>query len=294
MRGTYPMRLPIACATLALVLTLTVVAPLALTGCMSKAKRHLYRAEDMFEKRDLTGAQKELQEAIKDDPNLLDAHKSLAVVDEFLGDTAGAAKEYDIVSRLDPTDQKALSKARYYRQLQEMANAVDDAVGEIKAGKIDEGLSALRDALTHSPSKTVRDKALDGLRRGAPMITQQADQLAQDKKYDDAIKTYDSAVRAYMMIVEATKKPLDPACDKILHSANEAALAMGAPDRTFRLLNDVLAIDPDSKTANMELAQLYLRHHPPDYETAADLMERAGAPDAEVAKLRAKAKHLHH
>lgn len=285
------MRLLIArtCSTVAL--ALIVAAPLATTGCTSKAKRHLYAAEDLFEKRDLKGAQQELQQAVADDPNLLDAHKSLAVVDEFLGDTDGAAKEYDTVSRLDPADQKALSKARYYRQLQEIGNAVDDAVGEVKAGKIDEGLNALKDALSRSPSKSVRDKALDGLGRAGPMITQEADQLAQGKRYEDALKTYDSAIRAYMIIAEATKKPLDSATDKVLHSANEAARTMGSPDRTFKLLNDVLTVDPENKTANIELAQVYLQHHPPDYDTAADLMERAGAPDTDVAKLRAKAKH---
>ena len=47
---------------------------------------------------------------------------------------------------------------------------------------------------------------------------------------------------------------------------------------------------PYNKTANIELAQVYIRRNPPDYSTAADLMERAGAPDAEVAKLRAEAK----
>ena len=40
----------------------------------------------------------------------------------------------------------------------------------------------------------------------------------------------------------------------------------------------------------MELAQVYLRRKPPDYDTAADLEERGGAPDAEVSKLRDKAK----
>ena len=97
----------------------SIIAPLALGGCMSKAKKHLYAAEDLFEKRDLKGAQAELQEAIKDDPDLLDAHKSLAHIDEALGDEDGAGQEYDTVSRLDPTDTRALGKARYYRQLKQ-------------------------------------------------------------------------------------------------------------------------------------------------------------------------------
>jgi len=274
-----------------LALTLT-TAPLALGGCMSKAKKHLYAAEDLFEKRDLKGAQAELQEAIKDDPDLLDAHKSLAHIDEALGDEDGAGQEYDTVSRLDPTDTKSLSKARYYRQLKQTENSIDDATGDIKAGKFDEGLSKLKDAIRDTRSKEVREKAVQGLGRAAPMIAQDGDGLIAQKQYDEAFKAYDSAIRAYMLLAQAGGKlSLDPACDKILHSANDAAKAAGKPDAALGLLNDVLASDPDNKTANLELAQVYLSRKPPEYDTAADLMERGGAPDAEVAKLRKKAKH---
>jgi hypothetical protein len=76
-----------------------------------------------------------------------------------------------------------------------------------------------------------------------------------------------------------------------MHKANEAAKEGNTPDLMFRLLNDIIAFDPDNKSANIELAQVYLRRKPPDYDTAADLMERAGAPDNEVKKLRAEAKH---
>ncbi len=274
-----------------LALTL-ITAPLAMSGCMSKAKKHLYAAEDLFEKRDLKGAQAELQEATKDDPNLLDAHKSLAHIDEALGDEDGAGQEYDAVSRLDPTDTKSLSKARYYRQLKQTANSIDDATGNIKAGKFDEGLAEIKDAIKDTRSKEVREKALQGLGKAAPMIAQDGDDLIAQKKYDEAFKAYDSAIRAYTLLAQASGKgSLDPATDKILHSANDAAKASDNLDAAFRLLNDVLTIDPDDKTANLELAQVYLSRKPPDYDTAADLMERGGAPDAEVAKLRKKAKH---
>ncbi len=288
------MRSGIARALMVLALT-SIAAPLTLAGCMSKAKRHLYAAEDLFEKRDLKGAQRELEEAIKDDPDLLDAHKSLAHIDEHLGDEEGAAREYDAASRLDPADNKLLAKARYYRLLKQMEDSIDGATGDIKAGKFDEGLNMLKDAIrqsVQSRSKVLHDKALAAMVKAAPMIAERGDELAAQRKYDDAIKTYDSAIRAYMLIAEAnSKSQLDPAADKILHSANQAAEASGAPDRTFKLLNDVLTVDPDDKTANLELAQVYLSRTPPDYDTAADLMERGGAPDAEVKKLRAKARH---
>ncbi len=277
---------------LILVALMSIAAPVVIGGCQSEGKRHLYAAEDLFEKRDFKGAQKELQEAVKADPNLLDAHKSLAHIDEYLGDEDGAAQEYDAASRLDPTDTKLLAKARYYRQLKQTEDSIDEAIGDIKAGKLDEGLSALKDAIKETRSKEVRQKAIDGLAKAAPMIGQQGDALAAQQKYDDALKAYDSAIRAYMLVAEASGKTrLEPAADGILHAANQAAKASGSPDRTFKLLNDVLTVDPDNKTANVELAQVYLSRTPPDYDTAADLMERGGAPDAEVKKLRARAKH---
>src|ERR1700682_2409260 len=62
------------------------------SGCQTEAKKHLYKAEDLFEKRDLDGAKKELELSLKADPTSLDAHKSLAHIDEALGDSEGAAR----------------------------------------------------------------------------------------------------------------------------------------------------------------------------------------------------------
>ncbi len=288
-----------------LALTLTAAA-FVLSGCMSEAKKHLIAANDLAKNgltakqsgdatsalNDFKGAQAELQAAIKADPDLLDAHKLLAQVDEVLSDEDGAGQEYDTASRLDPNDTKLLSKARYYRQLKQTEESIDEATGEIKAGKFEDGLNALKDAIKETRSKDVRDRALMGLFHAAPMIVQDGDDLTAQKKYDDALQAYDSAIRAYMLMAQASgKTSLDPATDKVLHAANEAARSAGNPDATFKLLNDVLTIDPDNKTANLELAEVYLSRKPPDYDTAADLMERGGAPDAEVAKLRKKAKH---
>jgi len=267
-------------------------APLMLGGCKSEAQRHFDKAVDYYDNKNWKNAQAEFEQAVKADPNMLDAHKALAQLDEFFSDEEGAAREYDAASRIDPTDQKLMSKARYYHQLKTMEAQADDALGEIKAGKIDEGLSALKDVLVQSKSRAVRLRAVDALAQAAPIVAQNADQQAAQKKYADAVNGYDSAMRVYMLMAQASgKTQLDPAADKILHSANQAAKAAGTPDATFKLLNDVLTVDPDNKAANLELAQVYLSRQPPEYDTAADLMERGGAADAEVAKLRAKAKH---
>src|ERR1039457_6714145 len=88
----------------ALVLPFLLAIPFV-SGCQSEAKKHLYKAEDLFEKRDLDGAKKELELSIKADPTNLDAHKSLAHIDEALGDDEAAGREYEAASALDSTDQ---------------------------------------------------------------------------------------------------------------------------------------------------------------------------------------------
>src|SRR5262249_46259092 len=132
------------------------------------------------------------------------------------------------------------------------------------------------------------------IKQAIPIIVQQGDQQVKDKKYQDAVKSYDQAIQGYMLLAKATQtQALDPGADAVLHSANEAAKDGSTPDATFKLLNDVLTVDRDNKTANREPAKSYLRPPPPDNDPAADREERAGAPDADVKKLRDEAKHHH-
>ena len=100
----------------AALLLLIALASAALCGCISEARRHLDKARILFDKRDLKAAKLELQGAIQADPNMLDAHKLLARVDEYLGDQQEAASEYAIASQLDPADAKLRNKARFYKQ----------------------------------------------------------------------------------------------------------------------------------------------------------------------------------
>jgi Tfp pilus assembly protein PilF len=276
----------------------------AASGC-SPAKKHYNKAEDLLAKfqagdHDMNlvkQAQDELREAIKADPNLLDAHRSLANVDEVLHDYDEAGKEYMAASALDPTDQKMRGKASYYRHLQQLTKQADTALDTIKSGDVVQGMSDLKGTLQEAGkanlSKATIDHMIDDLRQGVAAVVQQADQQVQQQKYADGVKTYDQAARGYMLLALATKQEkLDPALDAVMHNAGIAAQKGGpeAAQMISTLLNDVLTFDPDNKTANMELAQLSLHQDPPDYATAADLMERAGAPDAEVNKLRAEAK----
>ena len=274
----------------ALVLPILLAIPFV-SGCQSEAKKHLYKAEDLFEKRDLEGAKKELELSIKADPNDVDAHKSLAHIDEALGDQEGAGREYEAASTLDSTDQKLLDKARLYKQLENLANSSGKALDDIKAGKVDAGVRNLNDIIVTTRIPAARQKAVRALGDAIPIIEKIGDQQTQDKKYADAIDTYDQGIRAAMLLARAHKmETLGPEADPMMHKINQAAKAAGTPDATFKLFNDVIGDYPDDKTANLELAQIYLSKTPPDYDTAADLEERGGAPDDEVRKLRDQAK----
>jgi tetratricopeptide (TPR) repeat protein len=274
----------------ALILPVLMAIPLV-SGCQSESKKHLYKAEDLFEKRDLDGAKKELELSIKADPNNLDAHKSLAHIDQALGDEEGAAKEYMAASALDPTDQKLLDQARLYKQLQDLANSSGQALDKIKAGQVTEGVAQLKDIITTSRIATAQQKAVNALSDAIPIIEKVGDQQVADKKYTDAVNTYEQGIRAAMLLARAHKMDtLGTDADPMMHKMTEAAKLAGTPDATFKLFNDVIGVYPDDKVANMELAAVYLSRTPPDYDTAADLEERGGAPDDQVRKLRDQAK----
>jgi tetratricopeptide (TPR) repeat protein len=274
----------------AMLVPLLLAIPLV-SGCQSEAKKHLYKAEDLFEKRDLDGAKKELEISIKLDDTSLDAHNSLAHIDEALGDQEGAAREYEKASELDPADQKLLEKARLYKQLEDLANSSGKALDDIKAGKVEQGVGTLKDIMVTSKIPAARDKALAALSDAIPIIEKVGDQQMADKKYPDAINTYEQGIRAAMLLARAHKQDtLGTDADPMMHKMNEAAKAAGTPDATFKLFNDVIGVYPDDKVANIELAAVYLSKTPPDYDTAADLEERGGAPDDQVRKLRDMAK----
>ena len=231
--------------------------------------------------------QKELQLAIKDDPNNLDAHKSLAHIDEALGDQEGAAKEYMAASALDPTDQKLLDQARLYKQLEDMANSSGQALDKIKAGNVTDGVAQLKDIIVTTRIPAAREKAVTALSDAIPIIAKVGDQQLTDKKYPDA----DHHLRAGhprrdAALAGAQERHARSRRRPVMQNINVAAKAAGTPDVTFKLFNDVIGVYPDDKVANLELAEVYLAKTPPDYDTAADLEERGGAPDDQVRKLR--------
>jgi tetratricopeptide (TPR) repeat protein len=284
----------------ALIIPLLFAVPL-ISGCQSKSDKLVYQANEIAkqaaqagpkeEKQLLEPARAKLEEAIKLDPKNLNAYKLLGQIDDITGNSDDALKVWTTASELDPTDQQILQHARMYKARQQMIDNAKSAVDQIKTGDVAGGMRALKDALQATKTPQTREKVLEILKDAIPQVAKIGDQQVQDKKFTDAIKTYDQAIRGYMLLAVATKQQsLDPGADAVIHNANEAAKDAGTPDATFGLLNDVLSVDPGNKSANMELAQVYLSRKPPDYDTAADLEERAGAPDAQVKKLRDEAK----
>lgn len=272
-------------------------------ACQSKADRLVYDANETAKKaltQDPNTREKMLEQArgmvadaVQQDPKNLNGWKLKAQLDEVLNHQDDAVVDFDQASTLDPADQKLMAKARYYRSLKQLENSSDQALADIKAGKIEDGIRQLKD-IYNSKNRAAQAKALVAMRAAAPDIEKLGDQQAADKKFPDALATYEQEVRAFMLIQQAEgKDSIDPAVNGVLKKMSDAASAGGTPDATFRILNDVLAADPENKTANLELAQVYLKRKPPDYESAADLEERGGAPDADVKKLRDQAKKHH-
>ncbi len=284
----------------ALIIPLLLAAVL-ISGCQSKSDKLVYEANEIAKKAAQVGPKEEkqlleparakLEEAIKLDPKNLNAYKLLGQIDDITGNSDDALKVWTTASELDPTDQQILQHARMYKARQQMIDNAKNAVDQIKTGDIAGGMRALKDALQATKTPQTREKVIEILKNAIPEVAKVGDQQVQDKKYTDAIKTYDQAIRGYMLLAAATKQQtLDPGANAVIHNANQAAKEAGTPDATFGLLNDVLSVDPSNQSANIELAQVYLSRKPPDYDTAADLEERGGAPDAEVKKLRDEAK----
>ena len=279
----------------------TLTLAIALAGCESKPDKMVRDANDLAGKAMqsdpntradlLEKARQELRQAVALDPKNVNGYKLLAQVDEVTGHTDDAGKDYEKASELDSSDQKLLEKARYYRTIQNLVNSSGQAVDQIKQGQVEDGMRQLEDILKATKSADARNKVSEALKEALPIVQQQGDQAAKAGKFQDAIKDYDQCLRGYMLLARATDKiTLDPGADPVMHAMNDAAQKAKAPDAPFKVFNDLLAFDADNKTLNMELAQVYLHMSPPDYGNAADLEERAGAPDEDVKKLRAKAK----
>ncbi|MGH7863624.1 MAG: hypothetical protein ACREQB_01440 [Candidatus Binataceae bacterium] len=259
-------------------------------GCQTEAQKHLYKADEMFENKQYDNARAELEESIKLDPNLLDAQKSLAHLSEYLGDQQAAAKAYQAASILDPTDLKLMAKARYYKALDMLEKQADTALADIEAGKTEDGIKSLKEVLRTTKTKATREKAVASLKKAASILAGKGDQLMKEKKSADALADYEHSAQAYLLVAQASGGQFEPAAEAVLRSLSAAAKEAGDPEAPFRVLNDILTVDSNNTAANRELAQIYLTRKPPDYITAADLEERAGASDDEVKKLRDLAK----
>ncbi|MGH7949454.1 MAG: hypothetical protein ACREQF_09540, partial [Candidatus Binataceae bacterium] len=177
-----------------------------------------------------------------------------------------------------------------YKALELLEQQADSALADIEAGRTEDGIRSLKEVLRNTKTKATREKAVSSLKKAASVLAGKGDQLMKDKKSADALAGYEQSAQAYLLVAQASGGQLDPAAEAVLRSLSAASKEAGNPEAPFRVLNDILTVDPNNTAANMELAQIYLLRKPPDYITAADLEERAGAPDGEVKKLRDMAK----
>lgn len=266
-----------------------VLVALLIAGCKSEARQHFEKADELVAHKDYQGARQELDKSIALEPGNLDAQKSLARLAELTGDEQTALKAYQAASKLDPKDQQLAAKTSHYKELDQLRKDADAAVGEVETGDPEKGMQALIDVLHRSNTKSTRQKAVESIQKSAAVLKGKGDSEAAAGNYSGALASYQLAVRAHILLAGAGDTQLDAAAEPVMTAMGEAAKKAQAVDSNTGILNDVLAADPTNKTANIELARIDLSKAPPDYATAADLYERAGAPAPEVAELRRKA-----
>lgn len=129
---------------LAILPLVLLVAVSAFPGNRKKAEEKLARADIEFRRHNIPGAEKFIREAIKEDPDSIDAHNMLANLLAGTQRYSQAAAEYTRVLELD-ADQKKLSK-------QDRRSAIDgEAVGYAESGELERAKSIYLDALTADP-----------------------------------------------------------------------------------------------------------------------------------------------
>ena len=164
-----------------------------------KVEEKLARADIEFRRGNFPGAEKLIRDAIKKDPNSIDAHNMLATLLSGTGRYSQAAAEYSQVLELDAT-QKKLSKNNKRR-------AIDgQAVAYAESGDLDRAKSIYLAALKDDPDYAMYNynlacvyAELHDLDSAIPYLKKswaQRDTLPSDIKYPDPRK--DSSFRAYL------------------------------------------------------------------------------------------------
>ena len=182
-------------AVLSLVLLVFVSA---LAADTKKAEEKLARAEIEFRRQNFGGAEKLIRDAIKEDPDSIDAHNMLATLLSGTRRYSQAATEYGRVLELDAT-QKRLSK-------QDRRSAIDgQAVTYAQSGDLDRAKSIYLDALKDDPDYAMYNynlacvyAELHDLDSAVPYLKkswEKRDTLPSGQKFPDPRQ--DSSFRAY-------------------------------------------------------------------------------------------------
>ena len=178
------------------VLLLVVVS--AFPANTKKAEEKLARAEIEFRRKNFGGAEKLIRDAIKEDPDSIDAHNMLANLLAGTRRYSQAVTEYSRVLELD-AEQKKLSK-------QDRRSATDgQAVAYAESGDLDHAKSIYLDALKDDPDYALYnynlacvyaelhdlDSALPYLKKSwEKRDTLPADQKFPDPRQDNSFRDY--------------------------------------------------------------------------------------------------------
>ncbi|MEM9790284.1 MAG: tetratricopeptide repeat protein [Planctomycetota bacterium] len=221
------------------------------------------RGQLLRQRGDLTAALDAFNDALAENPDLVDAHLGVGDVYRDQADYPRAERAYQRAAALDPTN----FDAHYYLGLTRQF-----------LGRINEAIASYRRAIALRPDapEAHRDLAaayLQGRRpQDALAAAERAVQLAPDDQpswfnlaaAQSLTGDYEQAVQSYRRAAE-----LGPVPDPIALGLADAHLKLGNLDRAVNTLLTLTANSPDSATAHERLGYAYFRQRKFDSADAA-------------------------
>lgn len=262
------------------VLLFGLIAAFAVTGCAQNphlSGGRLYRSQKVYDK-----AQRELELAVKEEPNNPLAHLELAMVYAEIGETEKAGEEFEKTLQLDPKMQKDVDANRqhywvehfnagirlsneeqnYEEAAEEFQKAVDLDPRDVRAytnlafclrktGRQDEALALFQKALTLNPTDP------NARRNLAASYVDMARSEVRGEQYIDAIMLYEKAAELDSTVTD-TEFELANAYSEAAQAETIAVARTQYYENAVALYNRVLERTPDNIDATFNLGTAYL------------------------------------
>ena len=222
----------------------------ALTATSQAGTNYVAEAEKLAAKGQLRSAEIQLKNAIRSDPNDMQAHYRLAIVELQLGDAAAAEHEaqaaraggYDPDRTVPLLAQTYLAQQKY-KQLLNAFPEEQGGVAERSGVLVARGYAQL--ALGSPEDARNSFKAAEALTPdGSQPFLAEAKLLASEHQLDAAADLYDQALK------------LDPKSNEARTGKADLLRLKGQPDQALAMLNEVILDAPAYNSARLERAEI--------------------------------------